>query len=64
MSSIALLNIALDPIFIFGYFGVPAMGIAGAALATALSRVLGLVASLMVLHRKYYMIEWSLPDLP
>ena len=62
MSSIALLNIALDPIFIFGYFGLPAMGIAGAALATALSRLLGLVASLVVLHKKYHMIEWSMPD--
>lgn len=30
----AIINIVFDPIFIYGWFGLPAMGIAGAALAT------------------------------
>ncbi|MBE5922210.1 MAG: MATE family efflux transporter [Lachnospiraceae bacterium] len=33
-----ILNCILDPIFIFGYFGLPQMGVAGASLATAISK--------------------------
>lgn len=34
----AIINIILDPIFIFGFFGIPAMGIAGAAIATVIGQ--------------------------
>ena len=34
----AVLNIILDPILIFGWFGLPKMGIAGAALATVIGQ--------------------------
>lgn len=34
----AIINIIFDPIFIFGYFGFPAMGIAGAAIATVMGQ--------------------------
>lgn len=34
-----VLNCFLDPIFIFGYFGLPAMGVAGASMATAISKL-------------------------
>jgi putative MATE family efflux protein len=36
----AISNIILDPIFIFGYFGLPAMGIRGAAIATVTGQIL------------------------
>ena len=34
----AILNIILDPLFIFGGFGIPAMGVAGAAIATVIGQ--------------------------
>ncbi|MFP4497919.1 MAG: MATE family efflux transporter [Vulcanimicrobiota bacterium] len=36
-------NIILDPIMIFGYFGFPALGVAGSAVATITARFLGLL---------------------
>lgn len=43
----AIINIILDPIFIHGRFGVPAMGIAGAAVATVIGQW---IAAAMVLY--------------
>ena len=37
----AIVNIILDPIFIFGWFGLPAMGMAGAAVATVIGQWTG-----------------------
>ena len=37
----AVLNIILDPILIFGLFGLPALGVAGAAIATVISQFVG-----------------------
>ena len=34
----AIVNIILDPIFIHGWFGIPAMGVAGAAVATVIGQ--------------------------
>jgi len=42
----AIVNIILDPIFIFGWFGLPAMGIAGAAVATVIGQWTGALLGL------------------
>ena len=44
------LNIILDPIMIFGWFGFPAMGIVGAAIATLLSRMLSAAIAMYWLY--------------
>jgi len=39
----AIINIILDPIMIFGYFGFPPMGVAGAAIATVIGQTCGML---------------------
>ena len=44
----AVANIILDPIFIFGYLGLPAMGVAGAAIATVLGQWICMAVCILV----------------
>jgi putative MATE family efflux protein len=46
----AILNAILDPILIFGLFGVPRLEIAGAALATLSANVVVMIGTLIYLH--------------
>lgn len=42
----AVINIILDPIFIFGYCGLPAMGTRGAAIATVVGQIVAMLLGL------------------
>lgn len=48
----AIINIIFDPIFIFGYFGFPKMGVAGAAYATVLGQWVAALLGLILNIRK------------
>ena len=50
ITAAALLNLVLDPIFIFGLFGFPRLEIQGAALATVVSTGIMLVFTMLYLH--------------
>ena len=55
-----LLNVVLDPLFIFGLGPVPAMGIKGAALATVLSQLAAGITLLAILHFRYRLLTGSI----
>jgi Na+-driven multidrug efflux pump len=51
-----LLNVLLDPLFIFGLGPFPAMGIKGAALATVLSQLIAGATLLFILHFRFHLL--------
>jgi putative MATE family efflux protein len=54
-----LVNVFLDMGLIFGRFGMPNMGIAGAALATIISQLLALAAALYILASRMGLVDPS-----
>jgi len=56
-----VLNAVLDPVFIFGAGSIPAMGMAGAALATVLARAVTLALALWVLAFRERMLASPWP---
>lgn len=57
----AVINIILDPIFIFGYFGIPAMGVAGAAIATVIGQMSSMILSLILFYKNDYGLVTRFP---
>lgn len=64
----AVVNIILEPVMIFGWFGLPAMGITGAGIATvtaqAVAAVVGLFLNLRFNHEVHISRKVFTPDLP
>lgn len=59
----ALINIILDPIMIYGYFGFPKMGVAGAAVATVTGQIIALLLAIVINHRYNREITISKKDI-
>ncbi|MFD7522886.1 MATE family efflux transporter [Paenibacillus chitinolyticus] len=57
-----ILDIALNPLLIFGWGPIPALGISGSALATGISQLVALVAILGSLYRKKYFLRITRED--
>ena len=55
----ALINAALDPIFIFGFGPVPAMNLSGAAYATLVARLCGFIFVFYILVRKTELLQFK-----
>lgn len=55
----AITNIILDPLFIFGWLGLPAMGVAGAAAATVIGQIFAMIFAVYVIFAKDHAIKIS-----
>lgn len=62
----AIVNIILDPIFIFGKFGIPEMGIKGAAIATVIGQlvaaIIGIIFNITINKEIKLRIQNIIPD--
>lgn len=57
-----ILNLFLDPLFIFGYKFIPAFGVGGAAVATVVTQSIAAIIGLIFLFRGNYEIKLSLKN--
>ncbi len=59
----AIINIILDPILIFGYFGLPSFGTAGAAIATVVGQIIAMLLGLIFNLKCNKEIQFSIHEL-
>lgn len=58
----ALVNIILDPIFIFGMLGLPAMGVTGAAIATVIGQIVAMLLGIIITQTKIKEVQIHLRE--
>lgn len=58
----AIINIILDPVFIFGYFGLPSLGVTGAAIATVTGQMIAMLLGIIITQTRIKEIELSFQD--
>lgn len=58
----ALVNIILDPIFIFGMLGLPAMGVTGAAIATVIGQIAAMLLGIIITQAKIKEVQIHLRE--
>ncbi len=64
MIGAALLNVVLDPIFIFGVGPIPSLGLNGAAVAGVIARGAAFIGTIYLLLHKLDMISFARPEWP
>lgn len=58
-----IINLVLDPLLIFGFGPIPAMGIKGAAIATAIGRSVAVVYQFYLLFKSHHRIHLTLSSI-
>lgn len=60
MASGGIINMILDPILIFGWFNLPALGVKGAAIATVIGQIVAMILYLIVYYKQDIGVKLSL----
>ena len=53
----AIVNLVMDPILIFGLFGAPKLGVAGAAIATVMGQALAMFIAIYIIVKKDHVVN-------
>ncbi len=59
----AIINIILDPVFIFGLFGMPKMGVRGAAVATVIGQIAAGILAFLINQKKNDEIQVTMQEM-